>query len=67
MTKPTVPLTERPWLSVAEAAEVFGISVATIRRAVRNGSLPVTRPLGSSAIRIARSDLDDAFRRDAAA
>lgn len=48
-------------LTKAEAAELLGVSPATISRWLKEGRLPAYR-LGPRAVRIRRADLDDLLR-----
>ena len=49
-------------LSLAQAAELLGLSTRTIRRRIANGQLPAYRS-GRKVIRIKSTDLDRIFRR----
>jgi excisionase family DNA binding protein len=49
-------------LSLAQAAELLGLSTRTIRRRIANGQLPAYRS-GRKVIRIKTTDLDRIFRR----
>lgn len=49
------------WLSVKDAADLFGTSTKTIRRRISDGSLPAYR-FGAKSIVIKRSDLDALIR-----
>lgn len=53
------PLPE--WLSLQQAAAVYGVSVDTLRRRVAAGELPASR-FGERLIRIRVDDLDRMFR-----
>jgi excisionase family DNA binding protein len=52
----------RDWKSPCESAAYAGVSVKTIRRRIRDGSLPAHR-MGPRLLRIDRADLDRLFRR----
>lgn len=52
-------------LSVQRAAELVGVSVATVRRAYRSGRLRATRPAGSSRVVIREDDLREWATGDA--
>lgn len=49
-------------LSLAQAADLLGLSTRTIRRRIANGQLPAYRS-GRKVIRIKTTDLDRIFRR----
>jgi len=49
------------WLSLQQAAHVYGISVDTLRRSITAGQLPASR-LGIRLIRVRVTDLDQLFR-----
>ncbi len=51
------PLSDCEWCNIRQAAAHVGMSVAFMRKAVRNGSVPFVR-VGSKALRFRRSDLD---------
>jgi len=59
MSKPEIPLSERPWLSTAEAAALVGTSAKFIERARQSGALPA-KYVGRL-VRIRREDLDAWF------
>jgi excisionase family DNA binding protein len=63
--KSLIPLADRQYLSIPEAARVFGISHHTIRRALRSGSLPHSTYVrwGDTAIRIDRHALAEHLQR----
>jgi excisionase family DNA binding protein len=42
-----------------EVAEALGLSVHTVRRAIRDGRIPAVRPLGGRTVRVR---LDDVLR-----
>ncbi len=46
------------WLNIRQAAAHVGMSVAFMRKAVRNGSVPFVR-VGSKALRFSRTGLDE--------
>jgi excisionase family DNA binding protein len=52
---------EPEWLSLQQAAVVYGISVDTLRRRIRHGQLPASR-FGQRLIRVRVTDLDRLFR-----
>ena len=49
------------WLSLQEAARIYGVSVDTLRRRVIAGDLPASR-LGQRLIRVRVDDLEHMFR-----
>lgn len=49
------------WLSLQQAAHVYGISVDTLRRRIATGQLPASR-FGQRLIRVRARDLDRLFR-----
>lgn len=49
--------TDKKWLTITETARHISMSVAFVRRAVRNGAIPHTR-VGSKCLRFDRSALD---------
>jgi len=49
------------WLSLQQAADIYGVSVDTLRRRVITGDLPASR-LGRRLIRVRIEDLDHMFR-----
>jgi len=49
------------WLSLQQAADIYGVSVDTLRRRVVTGDLPASR-LGRRLIRVRVEDLDHMFR-----
>lgn len=53
------PLPE--WLSLQQAAALYGVSVDTLRRKIRHGQLPASR-FGQRLIRVRARDLDRLFR-----
>ena len=50
-------MAQRRYVSLDEGAEYLGVSVATLRRAIRRGDLKAGR-LGRQIIRVDRNDLD---------
>lgn len=57
-TEPAASAEDR--VTVAEAAALLGCHIETVRRAIREGRLAATRPLGSRGLLIRRADLEDA-------
>lgn len=55
----------RDWLTVVETASELGVSEATIRRWIDEGTLPAWKP-GTRTTRIPRSAISDARARAAA-
>ncbi len=53
-----MPTTETAYLSVAEAAQLLGLSEDTVYRRVWDGSLPVLRLSERGALRIPRAALE---------
>ena len=49
------------WLSLQQAAVVYGVSVDTLRRRIAHGQLPASR-FGGRLIRVRVEDLDRLFR-----
>ena len=49
------------WLSLQQAAAIYGVSVDTLRRRIRHGQLPASR-FGQRLIRVRTQDLDRMFR-----
>ena len=49
------------WLSLQQAAAIYGVSVDTLRRRIRHGQLPASR-FGQRLIRVRTQDLDKLFR-----
>ena len=49
------------WLSLQQAAAIYGISVDTLRRRIAHGQLPASR-FGSRLIRVRAEDLEHMFR-----
>jgi excisionase family DNA binding protein len=50
------PAAPRPWLTIAEASEYSGLSVALLRRLVRSGQLQAIR---DGAVKVRRVDIDN--------
>lgn len=48
------------WLSLQQAAAIYGVSVDTLRRRIRHGQLPASR-FGKRLIRVRTQDLDRLF------
>jgi excisionase family DNA binding protein len=49
------------WLSLQQAATIYGISVDTLRRSISAGKLPASR-LGTRLIRVRIADLERLYR-----
>ncbi len=49
------------WLSLQQAALLYGVSVDTLRRRIRHGQLRASR-FGQRLIRVRTADLDELFR-----
>lgn len=49
------------WLSLQQAALIYGISVDTLRRRIATGALPASR-IGARLIRVRIADLDEVCR-----
>jgi PAS domain S-box-containing protein/excisionase family DNA binding protein len=62
---PSDALSDRPYLSISQTADLLGVSRVTIWRWIRTGRLPVRR-LGHRTVRIERADLERMLARDAA-
>jgi len=60
-TRPALNPPTREWLSLQEAATIFGISVDTLRRSISSGKLPASR-LGRRLIRVRITDLERLYR-----
>ena len=61
---PTLPAWDQPapeWLSLQQAASIYGVSVDTLRRRIRAGKLPASR-FGVRLIRVRIEDLDRLYR-----
>lgn len=56
-----------PYVSIAQAADEYGVSTKTIRRRIADGSLTAHRLKNSRLIRIERSSLDELLGRPIAA
>lgn len=52
---------ESEWISLREAARIFGVSIDTLRRRISTGELPAVK-LGYKTIRVRREHLDKLFR-----
>ena len=61
-TRSAVNAPKPEWLSLQQAATIYGISVDTLRRHISTGRLPASR-LGVRLIRVRVEDLDRLFRR----
>ncbi|KAA1258955.1 Helix-turn-helix domain protein [Rubripirellula obstinata] len=51
-------MSDQPWLSPKQAAEILSVHPQTIRRAIKRGALQATH-LSSRQIRISRESLND--------
>lgn len=49
------------WVSLADVADIYGISERSCRRLIAEGELPAYR-IGKRAVRVKASDLDDLAR-----
>ena len=49
------------WLSLQQAAAIYGVSVDTLRRKIAHGQLPASR-FGVRLIRVRAQDLDRLYR-----
>ncbi len=49
------------WISLQQAAVIYGVSVDTLRRRIRHGQLQASR-FGQRLIRVRTADLDQLFR-----
>jgi excisionase family DNA binding protein len=61
---PTLPAWNQPppeWLSLQQAATIYGVSVDTLRRRIRAGKLPASR-FGVRLIRVRAEDLNPLYR-----
>lgn len=58
MTPEALPSAPPDRVTVAEAARILDCSPETVRRAIRDGRLAATRPLGSRGLLIRRADLE---------
>jgi len=54
-------LASAKWLSLQEAAAMYGVCVKTLRRAIDRGDLPAGR-VGAKVIRVRLVDLERLFR-----
>jgi excisionase family DNA binding protein len=62
---PTLPAWDQPapeWLSLQQAASIYGVSVDTLRRRIADGKLPASR-FGVRLIRVRAEDLERLYRR----
>lgn len=62
---PTLPAWNQPapeWLSLQQAASIYGVSVDTLRRRIAAGTLPASR-FGVRLIRVRAEDVDRLYRR----
>ena len=62
---PTLPAWSQPapeWLSLQQAASIYGVSVDTLRRRISAGKLPASR-FGVRLIRVRAEDVDRLYRR----
>jgi excisionase family DNA binding protein len=62
---PTLEAWNQPapeWLSLQQAASIYGVSVDTLRRRIREGKLPASR-FGVRLIRVRAEDVDRLYRR----
>jgi excisionase family DNA binding protein len=55
-TPPATPI-EREYLTVVEAAYLAGLGEQSIRRAIKAGRLPASKPAGTKRVLIRREDL----------
>ena len=66
MAPPAYPQQWKPplpeWISLQQAALMYGVSVDTLRRRIRAGMLPASR-FGVRLIRVRIEDLDRLYRR----
>ena len=60
-TRPTLNPPAPEWLSLHQAALIYGVSVDTLRRRIRAGKLPASR-FGVRLIRVRIEDLDRLYR-----
>jgi len=60
-TRPAVNAPKPEWLSLQQAATIYGISVDTLRRSISAGRLPASR-LGTRLIRVRIADLERLYR-----
>jgi excisionase family DNA binding protein len=61
-TRPALNPPAPEWLSLQQAALIYGVSVDTLRRRIRTGKLPASR-FGVRLIRVRIEDLDLLYRR----
>ena len=61
-TRPALNPPAPEWLSLQQAAVIYGVSVDTLRRRIRAGKLPASR-FGVRLIRVRIEDLDQLYRR----
>jgi len=59
--RPAVNPPTPAWLSLQQAATIYGISVDTLRRSISAGKLPASR-LGTRLIRVRIADLERLYR-----
>ena len=59
--RPAVNPPTPTWLSLQQAATIYGISVDTLRRSISSGKLPASR-LGRRLIRVRITDLERLYR-----
>ena len=62
---PALPAWDQPapeWLSLQQARGIYGVSVDTLRRRIREGKLPASR-FGVRLIRVRAEDVDRLYRR----
>jgi excisionase family DNA binding protein len=66
MAQPAYPQPWKPpapeWLSLQQAALMYGVSVDTLRRRISDGKLPASR-FGIRLIRVRAEDLDRLYRQ----
>jgi len=60
-TRPAVNPPAPEWLSLQQAAVIYGVSVDTLRRRIRTGKLPASR-FGVRLIRVRAEDVDRLYR-----
>ena len=60
-TRPALNPPAPEWLSLQQAALIYGVSVDTLRRRIRAGKLPASR-FGVRLIRVRIEDLDRLYR-----
>ena len=62
---PTLPAWDQPapeWLSLQQAASIYGVSVDTLHRRIREGRLSASR-FGVRLMRVRGEDVDRLYRR----